>query len=238
MCKLKKIGIVILFVFNSLLVISQDQLSTKDKKYFVAIGYGVGNANWFSQLKNADLYDKNGLIIKQGDISFKAKNAVSLLNLETSFPILKVRLGMGISFEKFQLDKIVLSATANNPESNNLIFDESFNFDKFYAFIEIPFNAKTEKPYSFSAKANVGYYAHNGITRFNFFGEEPIASTYLLNLGFLADYKLFPHAYLYINPSYEYKYFRNNKLESPSTIKHNIFSYTIVGGIRVDVSRE
>ncbi|MBN8703486.1 MAG: hypothetical protein J0M08_10500 [Bacteroidetes bacterium] len=209
----------------------------KQKKYFVAASYGFGTARWYSTLTNAVIYDKSGNVIRSGEIQFTAKNPTKFYNYEASFPVMKVRMGLGISFEEFYIDQLALSSTPTAAESN-LIFDESFRFDKIYFTLEVPFKFDSDKLYSFSATSRLGYFNYNGIERFNFFGEEPMARSFLLNLGLLADYKVLPHVYLFVNPCVEFKYFKNNKDETPSTINHNIVSYNIVSGIRIDVSKE
>jgi len=207
------------------------------KKYFATVSYGVGSATWYSDIKNSILYDKSGTILKSGNLKFTAKNPSSAWNFQVSFPVRNIRLGMGISFEEFYLDKIILKS-GNAGDGNFILFDESFRFDKFYAAVEVPFAPESTKNYSFSATGNLGYYNYTGIERFNFFGEEPLARMYLANVGLLADYKIFKHTYFFINPNFEFKYFQNNRFESPSDINHKILTYSIAAGIRVDVSKE
>lgn len=226
----------LLFSFNGF---SQDDepsfSSTRQKKYFITLGYGIGTARWYSTLNNTVMYDKNGNVIKSGEIQFTARNTTKFYCYEGTFPVMKVRMGLGISFEQFYLDQLAVNAAGNE---SNLLFDESFRFDKIYYSLEVPFKFDTDKPYSFSGMTKVGYFNYNGIERFNFFGEEPIAKSFLFNLGFLADYKVFPHTYVFLYPCAEFKYFRNNKDENPSSINHNIVSYNVVGGLRIDVSKE
>lgn len=233
---MKKIFLALIVLFVT--VVGNAQRNKADiKKYFVSASYGVGSATWYSDIKNSILYDKNGTILKSGDLKFSAKNPCSMWNYQVSFPVRNVRLGMGISFEEFFLDKIVLKS-GNVGDGTFILFDESFRFDKFYATVEVPFFPESTKDYSFSFTGNLGYYNYTGIERFNFFGEEPLARMYLANTGLLADYKIFSHAYVFINPNFEFKYFQNNRFESPSDINHKILTYSIAGGIRVDVSRE
>lgn len=213
-------------------------LDRKFKKYFVGFAYGVGSANWFSNLGSSELYDNNGSVIRSGDMRFRAKNPTRMLNLEVSAPVARIRLGLGVSFENFYLDKLTIRSNTPAADGAIIIYDESFRFEKFYLQVETPFQFETTKTYSFGFKGHVGYFGFSGVKHLNFFGEEHQARTFFTNLGLVGDYKILSHTYFYLNPSFEYKYFRNSPYEAPSEIAHNIISFSIVGGLRFDVSRE
>jgi hypothetical protein len=241
--QLRKTLFVVLFAACSYSAMAQatgyyQTLDRKYKKYFVGITYGVGTASWYSNLGNTELYDKNGSVIRSGDMRFKAKNSTDMLNLEVSAPVAKIRIGLGVSFENFYLDKLTISSNTPGADGAIIVYDESFRFEKFYLHVETPFKFDTDKPYSFGFKGHIGYFGFSGVKHFNFFGDEHEARTFFTNLGLVADYKILSHTYFYINPSCEYKYFRNSPAEAPSEIKHNIVSFSIVGGLRFDVSRE
>ncbi len=213
-------------------------LDRKYKKYFVGGTVGAGYATWISNMGSTELYDKDGTIIISGDIRFKAHNSTKLMNIEVSAPIMKVRFGLGICFEDFFLDKLALRSNTPSADKSIIIFDERFRFEKFYTQIEVPFKFDTDKPYSFSFKGHLGYFGYSGIKRFNFFGERALAHTFFTTLGLVADYRIFSHTYIYINPNFEYKFFKNSNQDAPSNIRHNIFTFNMVGGLRFDVSRE
>lgn len=213
-------------------------LDRKFKKYFVGVSYGAGTASWFSNLGSSELYDNNGVVIRSGDMRFRAKNPTRMLNLEVSAPVMAVRLGLGVSFENFYLDKLTLHSNTPGADGAIVVYDESFRFEKFYGQVEVPFNFETNKSYSFGFKGHIGYFGFSGVKHFNFFGDEHLARTFFTNLGLVGDYKILSHTYFYLNPAFEYKYFKNSPEEAPSEIKHNIFSFSISGGLRFDVSRE
>ena len=238
---MKKISTLLCFFFAAIIAVASPYgfgdhgtLDKKHKKYFVALGYGIGQAKWFSRFQNTDLLSTDGSVIETGNTTFQTQNAIKMLNLEVSFPVDRVRLGMGISFENFYLDKLYFTSPSTIA-SNYIIFDDNIRFDKFYGMIEIPFNPETNKEYSFSMLGRLGYYGYNGLAHLGFFGQSALASTYLANVGFLADYELFTQTYVYVSPCLEFKYFRNNKNEEPSIIVHDIYSASIVFGIRVDL---
>jgi len=216
------------------------RLDRKHKKAFVTLGYGGGTSRWYSHMLNADLYDKQGNIIhyaSEGALDFRAKNSSNLYDLEVSAPVGKIRLGIGICFEEFHLDKLVIKS--NTPtDGTYILFDESFRFDKISGVIEVPFNPESDALFSISGKLRLGYYNYYNVSRFNFFGEAALAKTFIAGLGAVGDVKLFPHTYVYLFPYFEFKYFQNNRFEDPSNIRHKILTYSIIGGIRVDVSRE
>lgn len=214
---------------------SQDQ---KFKKYFVGAGYGIGDAYWFSNMGSTELYDDKGEIIRSGDMRFNANNNTRILNLEIAAPVYKFRVGLGISFEDFYLDKLSIESNTATANGRVVIFSEKFRFERFYAHVELPFKYDTDKPYSFSMKANVGYFGVSEIDHIKFFGEEHSSRTFFTTLGFIADYKLYSHSYFFINPTFEYKYFGNSPLDSPSEINHNIITFSAIIGLRFDVSRE
>lgn len=213
------------------------RLERKQEKYFVGLAYGVGTARWNSNLDNSQLYDKYGAVVQSGYIRFKAKNSTEQYDLTVEFPLAKVRLGMGINFEKYYLDKLEITASPG-ADAKVMLFDESFRFEKFFGICEVPFWPESKSDFTLAAQGRLGYFGYSGVERLNFFGEEALAKTYFTNVGFVADYRFYPHAYVYIHPSFEYKYFKNSPVENPSIIRHNIFTGTIVAGIRFDVSRE
>lgn len=239
---LKKYILFGLFILLNLGAIAQSkggffsQQDRKHSKYFVALGFGTGMAYWNSSLGNTDLYDKNGGIIHSGDLNFKAKNSYESMNLDVQFPVGKMRMGLGIQFEHYFLDKLQI----DNPFGGKsyLLFDENFRFDKIYAQVEVPFNYSSDRIWTLNFKGSLGYFGLTGVSRQNFFGEEAVADTYYINLGVIADIKLYPHTYFFMHPNIEYKYFHNSRLENPSEIIHKIFSYGILAGIRIDVSKE
>lgn len=211
------------------------RLPRKQEKYFVSGGYGIGSALWNSTFSNAELYDKNGGVMNSGELELKAKNSTVNYDFNVAFPIYKIRIGLGICFEEFLLDKLSISDSRNNQV---VIFDESFRFDKFYFLVETPFHPEKLKNYSFGMNFHIGYFGHTGVDRLNFFGEEALARTFFGTISFIADYQVFPHTYVYLKPGFEYKLFRNSILDRPSNIKHNIYTGTILAGIRIDISRE
>lgn len=207
-----------------------------EKMYFVTVGYGVGSAKWFSNMGNAELYDLDGSVIQSGDLKYRMDNSTKVINLEVCAPIKKVRLGMGISFEEYFLDKMVIKDAID--DGSHLVFNESFRFDKMYLQLQVPFDKLSGSNFSVGLKEHIGYFGFTGVENINFFGEEALAKTYFVNTGAIAHYRLFPHTYVYVNPSIEYKYFNNSKLERPASINHNIITFSIVGGLRFDVSNE
>lgn len=237
----KKLPLLLFFLFITLASQAQfgyfKRLERRQEKYFVAIGYGIGTARWNSNLDNSQLYDKYGAVIQSGYIRFKARNSTELLDLNVQFPLAKIRLGMGINFEKFYLDKLEITQSPG-ADATLILFDESFRFEKFFGQIEVPFWPESKSDFSLSGNGHIGYFGYSGVERFNFFGEEALAKTFFATIGFIADYRVYPHAYVYLHPYTEYKYFKNSPVENPSIIRHNILTYGITGGVRVDVSRE
>lgn len=213
------------------------RLERKQEKYFVGLGYGIGNAYWSSSLDNSQLYDKYGAVIQSGYIRFKARNKTELIDLNVQFPIAKIRVGMGICFEEYYLDKLEITASPG-ADAMVILFDESFRFEKFYGQVEVPFWPESKSDFSLGFNGRIGYFGYSGVERLNFFGEEALAKTFFTNLGLVADYRVYPHVYIYLQPNFEFKYFKNSPVENPSIIRHNIVGYGATGGIRVDVSHE
>ena len=202
-----------------------------DDKYFVSVAYGTGNASWISKLSRSSLYDTSGSELFTGNVHFDAKNTLSNLTVDVAAQVMQIRLGMGICFEEFYLEKIKIN-------SINYAFSDKFTFSKLFAHAEIPLKKISGELFSFSIKSAGGFYSYYNVNHYNFFGVDAGGTTLFLNSGILADYKLFPHSYLFIQPVIEYKYFKNSKNESPSKIRHNIWSYFVMMGLRIDVSKE
>jgi len=214
--------------------------SKQDKKYYVALSYGIGSARWFSQFYDAPLYNVDGSILKYGDLKMQASNPLYFYDFSVAAPIGKVRLGAGVRFEKFSMDKLsVISSDSSGKSIPNsyLLFTENFWFNEIYAMLQVPFSFCKDKPYSLEYIMNAGFYGYDGIRHLNFFGDDQIARTYHVSAGFLADYEVIDHIRVFVRPELEYKYFHNNENESPSVIIHNIISYMVSFGIRCDVSK-
>lgn len=241
------------FIFLFILVLSggnklhsqtyyDDQKVKNDKKYYIEFSYGIGSARWYSHFYDAPLYNLDGSVLKYGDLKMQASNPMFDYNFSVSTPVGKrIRLGAGIRFEKFSMDKLsVLSVDSSgkgNVPDSYLLFTENFWFNEIYAKFELPFKFKEEKPYSLEYVMNVGFYGYNGIKHLNFFGDDQIASTYLITSGFLLDYQVLDFARVFVMPEAEYKYFHNNPNEAPSIIVHNIFTGILSFGLRIDVSK-
>lgn len=237
----RNICVSILFVmFHTLLFAQSDDLRVPEKedaKHFIAAGYGKGNVNWFSKLADTKLYDKNGTVIKSGNLSFKSRNPISSFFFDVSFPVAKMRLGVGISFESFYLDKLQIKNPAGTG-SNLILFDEKFRLDKIYTLVEVPLNIQLHPRFSFDFRGQLGYFGYNAVERENFFGEETLGKTFYTTIGMIGDYRVLSNVYIYLLPNIEYKFFKNSRSESPSIINHNIVSESILLGLRIDLSGE
>jgi hypothetical protein len=212
------------------------QNDRKHAKYFIGLSYGWGQAWWSSHLGDADIYDPYGGIIKSGKIDFKAKNSTNNVAIDGSVPVWKLRVGIAINFNYYFLDKLQLIEPGKSPEY--VLYPESFRFDKFSAFCEVPFNFETERAWSLSARLHLGYFGFSYVDHFALFGDEALAKTYFTSLGFVGDIKLYPHTYIFAFPNIEYLLYDNNNSENPVQIHHNIFAWNAMVGIRIDVSKE
>lgn len=229
-----------LFIVNGIFAQSYYGSDKKDKEYFVAFSYGIGTARWYSHFYDASLYNIDGSVLKSGDLKMKASNPMYCYNFSVCAPVAGIRLGAGICFEKFSMDKLSIlstdSANTNVPNSY-VLFTENFWFNEIYGMMQAPFKFCKGKPYSLDFIMNAGFYGYNGIKRLNFFGNDQVASTYLVNAGFLFDCEVIEHSRIFIYPEIEYKYFHNNRNENPSIIKHNIFTAILSFGVRTDISK-
>lgn len=213
-------------------------LRVNKEKYFVSLGYGLGTARWYSDLTSSAIYDKNGSVITSGDLKFKASNQAQQYDLNVMFPVENIRYGLGLSFETFFLDKLELKQAINTSSTQNLLFDESFRFDKMYGQIEYIFWPESKSMFSLSANMHAGYFSFSGVQRINFFGNDAIARSLFIAVSPLGDVRVYPHCYLFVQPMFEYKNFKSQALDAPGIIKHNILTYSIIGGLRIDVSKE
>ena len=211
------------------------KLERKYAKYYATLGVGRGKSSWNSELGSTLIYDLSGASYASGNLKFKTIGIYDSYYIEASMPVSNFRFGMGINFQYHYIDKLELFMATGNKV---ILYSESFRFDKIYLNYEIPFNARTEKPWAFSVKGNIGYFGLSYVDHQNFFGEEALAKTWFFTLGIVPDVKLYPHTYLFLYPNVEYTFFDNAKSENPSEIKHNILQWSISGGIRVDMSKE
>ena len=207
-----------------------------NEKYLVYVAYGMGNAHWFSELKQTSIYDQHGSAITNGDTKFRAKNSSQFYDLGVLFPAGNLRFGLGMNFEKFFLTQIILQNSVN-PTGSGLIFDESFRFDKIYMQMEVPFWPEARSKFSLSANMNLGFFSFNNVDRINLFGSDALANSTFVNLSPVADITIFPGVYLFLRPVGEFKYFKNQAVDSPGGIvKHNIVTYSLMIGLRYDPS--
>jgi hypothetical protein len=203
------------------------------EKYFLSIGYGWGQANWFSTLSRSSIYDKNGSTLETGDFKFRAKNTTSFYDVNVLCPVSYfLRMGLGMNFERFYLTKLELRQSVTT--SKVVIFDESFRFDKIYAQFEYIFWPDARAKFSLSTNFKVGFFSFNNVDRINLFGDDALASSMFFALSPVADAQLYPGFYLFIQPMGEYKYFKNPGVEPGGQVVHNIFTYSAMIGLRID----
>ena len=217
--------------------------SYNSKKYYVAASYGFGTTRWYSRFENTYLYNTDGSVLRSGDLKMKAVNPNYNYNFSVCFPVGNARLGAGISFEEFSMDKLMIislsdSATsAINIPNSYVLFTENFWFNKIYLMLQEPFQFSTGKPYELDFVLGGGFYGYDGLTHLNFFGDSQIARTLFVNTSFIFDYRVIKATRIFIQPMFEYKYFHNNGNEYPSVIIHNIFSATLNFGVRVNIAK-
>ena len=237
-----KKNIISIIILVGVIITPSFVLAQKDKyhstphnqKYFASLGYGQGRAHWNSEVSQTDLYDGKGTIVNKDDLKFKIRNVSQNLTLNGMAPYGDFRLGLDISFEYFYLDKLIL----NNPKSTTkyyVPFNENFRFDKVTFLVEYPFDFLTESPFSFNLQGRIGYYGFSKVKSINFFGGPYLGNTYLLNLGGVIDYEVFPHYFLFAQFTGEFKNFRNDSRELPTVIRHKIFSAYWTTGIRINM---
>lgn len=216
--------------------------SANDKKYYVSASYGFGTSRWNSRFENTFLYNTDGSILRSGDLKMKASNPNYNYNFSVCFPVGEARLGAGICFEKFSMDKLKItslsdSATSSiNVPDSYVLFTENFWFNKVYIMLQKPFEFSVGKPYELDLVLDGGFYGYNGLHHLNFFGQDQIARTLFVNMGFLFDVHVMEATRIFIQPEVEYKYFHNNGNEYPSIIIHNIFTATLNFGVRVNIA--
>lgn len=205
-----------------------------NEKYFLSLGYGFGQAYWFSELSRTSIYDKQGSTIESGDFKFRANNTTTFYDLNVLFPVQNFRLGLGMNFEKFFLTRLELknSITTNKV----IIYDESFRFDKIFAQFEFPFWPDARSKFSLSANGRIGFFSFNNVDRINLFGSDALASSMFFTVSPVADVQVYPGIFIFIQPFAEYKYFRNPSVDEGGLVIHNIFTYSGMIGIRIDPS--
>ncbi len=222
------------FYNNSLLAQRKASQPTKhSEKYFISGSYGQGRAHWVSEISNADLYNPDGTLIKNtGDLNFKIQNRSELYHFNVYAPYGPVRLGLGLGFESFFLDKLVINT---NGVKSYLPFMENFRFDKIGFLTEYPLPVFKESKVSLNANTAFGYYGFSRVKSFNFFGGPYLGNTFFINLGTLLDFEIIPHYYIFLQVQGEFKRFRNNSNENPTTIIHKIYSANVQAGLRINL---
>lgn len=197
------------------------------------MGYGLSESSWYSDLKNFDLYDGHGVVVRSGDLKVKARSSSSLFHFDVSFPFSKIRLGMGISFVQVYIDKIAVAVDDGDP--SNVFLNEAFVFDKLYAVVEVPLKVKTTRPILLSLKSNAGYFTYAGVNSPDFFGEDSRARTAFVNIGLMCSLGIYPRLFLFACPGFEYMQLNNTGF-SGGHITHRIVSGGITGGLRIGLS--
>ena len=207
--------------------------SLHDEKYFASVSYGPGQAQWFSKIINADLYDPNGMPVRDGSFSFRAKNRTTSLHAEVLAPIGSIRLGMGMNFENYNLDKLDLK-NGNNTEIL-YPFNESFRADKITAIVEFPINWLEKTPFNLSIQNKFGFVGYTKVSSPNLFGEVAIPRTFFVSTGALLDYEIVKKIYLFLAPVISYNYCSTAPSDLPLNIKHSIITQNVMLGIRFNV---
>ena len=212
---------------------------SKGKKYIVSAGYGLGTSDWFSNRGGSSLFDRDGNLIPSANGHFKASNPTNCTNLEVAAPFSGIRLGLGVSFENDYLNELTLTGGSFGSGGSKIIFDQNFGLEKLYASIEVPFKSKQSKNFEICFKGVIGFYGYSGgATHPDFFGGNALPSTFYTGIGILADYRISRHMFVFINPLVEYNYFKNTSDFDYSSIVHNIVNFSVIAGIRLDVSRD
>jgi len=206
--------------------------SRSGDKYLVALGYGAGTAYWHSKFESTEFYDKDGSVINRGSLKFSANSPTRHYDVNVLAPIKHFRLGLGISFENHFLAQLKLYGKGGD---EYLIFDEKLRFDKIYLNSEFPIKYNPKKKYSFNLNVRAGWFGYSYLKRFNFIGEKPFPLAVLSAVGMTADYEIYPGVYAFAFPSLEYKLYSNSNAEAPVKIHHNVFTASIIGGLRVDL---
>lgn len=203
-------------------------------KYFIGVAYGIGTTRWHSETSEFMLFDQRGAMINSGDFKIKAKNAHQILSLETVAPMSegKWRLGMGITFEEYSLYRITIE---DNNVGTNVPFVERFRFDKFFLQGEIPLKWPKSEVVGLSVNSRAGWYGFTGVRSNSLFGETRLGQTWFGGIGMVGDLKVSEQIYLVLKPLMEYKYFTNSRDEIPGRIKHRLFDYSILAGVRVHI---
>ena len=225
------------FIFSTIVFAQQSEYSyhpKKGEKYFIGLGYGLGTSHWNSVFKNTQFYDKDGSVIKSGDFKFQANSPTKHYDINVMVPIKRIRFGMGISFEYQYLSQLKIYSS-NGDEF--LIFDEGMRFDKIYLQAEVPFNFDTKKKYTMSWSFKAGSFGYTYVNRFNFLGDKPFPISILAAAGVVIDYEIYPQIYAFVLPNLEYKFYDNSHTDTPVQIIHNVFTASILAGIRVDLGK-
>ncbi|HEU4717896.1 MAG TPA: hypothetical protein VFU15_08675, partial [Bacteroidia bacterium] len=195
-----------------------------NEKYFLSVGYGVGTAYWYSQMSRTSIYDKQGAQVESGTFKFRANNQTTFYDLNVLCPVQNFRLGLGMDFEKFYLTKLELSGSVFS--NKVILYDETFRFDKIFAQVEFPFWPEARSKYSLSANARFGFFSFNNVDRINLFGDDALANSMFTTISPVADMQIYPGIFIFVQPSVEYKYFKNPSVDPGGVVVHNIFTYS------------
>lgn len=235
---MKKIIFITCFVLSSLAGISQKgyffNAKKTSEKYFVALGYGVGTAHWNSTFTSAEFYGKDGSVINDGDLKFVGNSPTKNYDVNVMAPVMGIRIGLGVNFEFHYLSQLKIYTKEGE---DYLLFDEGLRFDKIYLQTEVPLFYNNDMKYSFSWNMKLGWFGYTNVKRFNFLGEKPFPISVMGSSGVVVDYEIYPRIYVFALPNLEYKLYDNSGQEAPVNIRHNVFSASILAGIRVDLGK-
>ena len=205
-------------------------VNSRNSKHFAGISYGVARTSWKSKASEYRFFDHQGNLLFEGDATLKASTASQMLQMEVLAPIQKFRLGMGITFEEYQLYVLEMTSSTTN---GRVGFTELFRFNKVFAQFEYPTDWVDHENVTLDLNARVGFYGFTGVRNLSIFGERRQGKTVYGSLSAIGSLRLGQLTYLCLRPVLEYKYFRNTIQESPRVISHNMFSYGLLVGVRV-----
>jgi hypothetical protein len=199
-------------------------------EYMVAAVYGVGNSHWLSDTRNHVMFDTRGNQVVGGDYGIRTNSFSQMLGVEAVFPFYQgFSAGLGIAFEEHQLSGLDIVKPVNSFYFNHY---ERFRFDKVYAHAEMPVNLIRKKNFMTAVQWRGGYYSFAYLKSDNLFGESRVGRSLFSGFGFVAQYEFTQGFVAFVNPYFEYKYFKNKAAESPVEIRHNVLSYHFNLGIR------
>lgn len=223
-------ALIVIFLILSVPAFGQGYYRTQSNATYFGLKYGIAKNSWWSNTIDYKLFDPYGTVLVDGKSKLKAQTVSDIVEVEIVFPVQEFYLSFAINFELFSLTSLDVQ-TQSQFETHG--FPEVFKTDKFVVQLERNLWENDAGSLAYFVAASTGVYAFSMVNSTSLFGSTRWGKSWLAGLSTGIQTRVMENFFLNLALMGEYKYFGSPGSEKPQKINHNIFTYGLVGGVRI-----